>query len=410
MWIQRDFSHFLRQLNTHQHLPVKVLKGPRQVGKTSILEHLSTHELVLFDDLGVRNLAQENPSLFFKQFSKKIILDEATLAPEIFPEIKKMVDAERRLLRTGKSKPELDIWITGSNQTLLQKSIRESLAGRASYFSLNTLSIHELSALKPFDLGSLLIQGGWPELHVSPDLNTTQYLNDFISTFIEKDIVIAAGIEKRAAFAKMLQLCAARTGQLINYSDIAQNIGVDVTTVQSWISLLEQNAVVRVIQPYYNNLNQRLIKTPKFYFEDSALAVRLQGWTDFRPLLLSPYFGSLIKNLALTEISRFFTNQTINPEIYVVRSKEKVEIDFLIKLPNDLYVAAEVKSTGVDMTSAQLKLLDSLQLNIIEKWILSPVQTLNFTYAKSISFDKIYEHLERVMLDPGHLLTNPLEN
>lgn len=396
MWIKRDFGNFLRQTKTGSHLPVKVLKGPRQVGKTSILDHLGTHQLVLFDDLGVRNLAQDNPVLFFKQFSKKVILDEATLAPEIFPEIKRLVDAERRLIRAGEATAELDIWVTGSNQTLLQRSIRESLAGRASYFSLNTLSLHELKQIKPFELASALVKGGWPELYVSLDLDPVQYLNDFIATFIEKDIIAAAGIEKRSAFSKMLQLCAARVGQLINYSDIAQNVGVDVTTIQSWVSLLAQNGVLKIIEPYYSNLNQRLIKTPKLYFEDSALAVRLQGWTQYEPLLLSPYFGSLLENLALSEISRFFTNRAVNPEIHVVRSKEKVEIDFLIKLSNNRYIAAEVKAKPVDFSSAQLKLLDTLKLNIIEKWVLSPSSSLDFEHAKSIAFDEIAENLEQL--------------
>ena len=389
MWIRRDLSSFLAQTTPESHLPVKVLKGPRQVGKTSILDHLGTHELVLFDDLGIRSLAQENPALFFKQFSHKLILDEATLAPEIFPEIKKMVDAERRQVSAGQNKPKIDIWITGSNQTLLQKSVRESLSGRANYFSLNTLSIHEINQVEPMSLQSLFMKGGWPELYASPGLNTVQYLNDFIATFIEKDIVVAAGIEKRAAFSKMLQLCAARVGQLLNYSDIAQNIGVDLTTVQSWISLLEQNGVVRILQPYYNNLNQRFIKTPKFYFEDTALAARLQGWTQFAPLALSPYFGSLLENLAISEITRFFANRAMTPEIHFVRSKEKVEVDILINLSNDRYLAVEVKSTGVDMTREQLKLLDSLGLNIVDKWILSPVKTVGFSNAKSVSFEEI---------------------
>lgn len=394
MWIKRDFSNFLEQVDLEHHLPVRVLRGPRQVGKTSILEHLKTHELILFDDLGVRNLAAGNPALFFKQISRKAILDEATLAPEIFPELKKIVDEQRRLLRTGKEVEQIDIWITGSNQTLLQKSVRESLSGRASYFTLNTLSMNEIKQIEPINIQSLFIRGGWPELHVSPKLTAVQYLNDFIATFIEKDIVAAAGIEKRFAFSKMLQLCAARVGQLINYADIAANIGVDKTTVQSWISLLEQNGIVKILQPYYNNINQRLIKTAKIYFEDVALAVRLQGWTEYGPLSLSPYFGALIENLAVIEISRFFLNKAMVPEIYFIRSKEKVEVDFLIKLPNNQYIAAEVKATPADFTSRQKSLIDSLKLNIIEFWSLSPVKSLNFSTAKSILLEEIADRLE----------------
>lgn len=392
MWIKRDFSNFLQEIDPKRHLPIRVLKGPRQVGKTSILAHLKTHGLVLFDDIAIRSLATENPALFFKQIPKKAILDEATQAPEIFPELKKMVDEQRRLLRAGEEAYEIDIWVTGSNQTLLQKSVSESLSGRASYFDLNTLSLHEIKQIEPINFQSLFMRGGWPELYVSPQLNTVQYLNDFIATFIEKDIVIAAGIEKRTAFSKMLKLCAARVGQLLNYSDIAQNVGVDITTIQSWISNLEQNGIVRILSPYYNNLNQRLIKTAKIYFEDVALAVRLQGWTEFAPLSVSPYFGSLLENIAYIEISRFFTNRAMNAEIYFIRSKEKVEVDFLIKLPNNRYIAAEVKTTPTDLTAAQLNLIGSLGLNIVGYWNLSPVKAVDFANAKSILFEEIAEN------------------
>lgn len=399
MWIKRDFLHFLTDLSSEKVLPVKVLRGPRQVGKTSLLDYMGRHQLVLFDDLGVRQLANENPSLFFEQFQGPIILDEATLAPNIFPEIKKRVDEERRQLRTQNISPTMDIWITGSNQTLLHQSVRESLAGRANYYNLNTLSLHELTDhFKNFPdqyyLNTVLIRGGWPELYASPHLNPTQYLNDFVSTFIEKDIVMAAGIEKKAAFMKVLQLAAARVGQLLNFSDIAKNVGVDITTVQSWVALLEENGILRVIQPYFNNLNQRLIKTPKLYFEDIALAVRLQGWTQIEPLMISPYFGNLLENLVFIEISRFFSNRGESVKIYFLRSKEQDEIDFLIELPNNRYIAIEVKSTPIDMTNRQKKLLDSVSLNIVDRWIVTPIRSVDFSYARVIELQKIFEKIE----------------
>jgi len=137
---------------------------------------------VLFDDLSIRSLAQENPSLFFEQFTGPLILDEATLAPAIFQELKLRVDKERRARQGGKTVSDIDIWITGSNQTLLQKVVRESLAGRANYFQLNTLSLHELKNFfsQSIALKTILMKGGWPELHISPALNPVQFINDFI--------------------------------------------------------------------------------------------------------------------------------------------------------------------------------------------------------------------------------------
>ncbi|MEN9654543.1 MAG: hypothetical protein RL235_655 [Chlamydiota bacterium] len=397
MWIKRDLLGFLQE-STAPCLPVKVLTGPRQVGKTSLLHHLHTHKLILFDDLGIRTLAETNPALFFEQFRGPLILDEATLSPQIFPEIKKRVDSQRRDHQQTGQPISLDIWVTGSNQTLLQKAVRESLAGRANYYCLNTLSIHEwcLTFQKEFLLQNFFMRGGWPELHASPNLNAIQYLNDFITTFVEKDIVAAAGIEKRTAFSKALQLVSGRIGQLFNASDIAKNIGVDTTTVQSWIGLFEQNGILRVLPPYYTNLNQRLIKTPKIYFEDIGLAVRLQGWSEFDPILLSPYLGHLFENLALTEIARFFINRGEVPEIYFVRSKEQVEIDFLLRLSNQKFIAIEVKTTPVDFTSQQTQLLNSLELNIIDRWVISIVRSHDFANARVVCFDEIFNELYRL--------------
>lgn len=397
MWIQRDLLNVL-QHHSRKSLPIKILRGPRQVGKTSLLHHLKTHQLILFDDLAIRNLAQENPALFFEQFKGPLILDEATLAPQIFPELKKRIDLERRHRQEKAVSSALDIWMTGSNQTLLQKEVQESLAGRASYFFLNTLSLHEWQQhfRQPLSLRTVMMKGGWPELYASPQLNPVQYLNDFITTFIEKDIVTAAGIEKKAAFSKSLQLAAGRIGQLLNYSDIAKNVGVDTTTIQSWLSLLEQNGIMRILQPYHTNLNQRLIKSPKLYLEDTALAVRLQGWSEFEPLLLSPYFGNLLENLALSEITRFFINQGQQPEVYFLRSKEQVEVDFLVQLSNQRFLAIEVKANPTDLTPSQLSLLDSLKINIIEKWIVSPTGSVNFANSRFIPCDQIFQNLERL--------------
>lgn len=392
MWFKRDLSTNIDSLTA---LPIKILKGPRQVGKTSLLESMGRYRTLYFDDLALRQRAQSDPKLFFDQFSGPLLLDEATLAPEIFPELKRRVDESRRQRRSsnenGESTQPIDLWITGSNQTLLQKNVRESLAGRASYFDLNTLSIHELGKPK---LADLLLKGGWPELHANPSMKPVPYLNDLIATFIEKDIVSAAGIEKRAAFSRALQLSAARIGQLFNAADIAKTVGVDLTTVQSWNSIAEQNGIVRVLLPYHSNLNKRLIKSPKVYFEDTALACRFQGWSEFEPLFLSPMLGQLIENIALAEFVRFFQGRGERPEIYFLRTKEKVEIDFLMRLPNRRFVAVEVKTTPEDFSHAQRALLDSIEENVVARWVVSPQGGPRFANADNLSFVEVWGRLD----------------
>ncbi|MEY4617511.1 MAG: hypothetical protein RJB66_2471 [Pseudomonadota bacterium] len=386
MWIQRDFQSYFKKIRA---LPIKILKGPRQVGKTSILQKMGGYKVIYFDDLLVRRAAQENPRLFFDQFDEPLVLDEATLAPEIFPELKRRVDQQRR----HQNLPQLDVWITGSNQTLLQKNVRESLSGRASYFDLNTLSLHELGDIP---LISFLLRGGWPQLHIDADLDPTRYLNDLIFTFIEKDIVAAAGIERREAFGKSLNLVAGRVGQLLNSSDISKLVGVDTTTVQSWISILEQNGLLRKVQPYYSNLNQRLIKTPKIYFEDVGLASRLQGWSDSLPLMASSQYGHLVENIAYSEISKFFSNRGSPAKIFFVRSKEKVEVDFLIELPNNLFVAVEVKVTPVDWEPKQHQIIDSLGIDVSHRWVLTPSKKTVFATAKVVEFGELWSELDKL--------------
>ncbi len=375
MWIKRDFYNFINHLSPQQLLPVKVLKGPRQVGKTSLLSEFSDFKLVQLDDLATRHQANENPRLFLEQFNLDdgagLILDEATLAPNLFLELKRRVDDARLKNRKGSVAPSMNVWITGSNQTLLEKSVQESLAGRASYFDLNTLSIHEIGK---FNLQELILKGGWPELHVQPQLSVTSYLNDLISTFIEKDIVAAAGIERRSAFIKSMGLVAGRIGQLINYSDISKIVGVDSTTLNSWVGKMEQNALVRIIPSFSSNLNQRLIKSPKIYFEDVGLACRFQGWTDFQPLFFSPSFGHIVENLILIQILRFFQNMGQKPSVFFLRSKEKVEIDFLVELPNNRWLAVEAKTQVSSFSQKQLDLLETCQLNIVDKWIVNVTQ------------------------------------
>ncbi|PWU16809.1 MAG: hypothetical protein C5B49_10005 [Bdellovibrio sp.] len=394
MWIKRDFEYFLSSLRQEKAHPVKVLKGPRQVGKTSLLEHGGKYLIVQLDDFQTRQRAQENPRLFLDQFAQPIVLDEATLAPELFPELKRRVDDFRSKKRRNLESKEIDIWITGSNQTLLDRAVQESLAGRASYFDLNTLSVHEIGEL---NLSKIMLKGGWPELHANPEMPPTRYINELISTFIEKDIVAAAGIERRAAFVKTTALAAGRIGQLFNASDIAKNVGVETSTVQSWIAKLQQNAIVRVLLPYFTNLNQRLIKTPKIYFEDVGLASRLQGWTEYNPLFTSPLFGHLLENIGLIEISRFFSNRGEVSDVYFLRSKEKVEIDFLVRLPNNRWLAAEMKSTPVDFTRQQIDLLRSLSLNVVANWVIAPTSE-SFEFEKSRVVPLLAVHKELAQL------------
>ena len=387
MWIDRTFSP---SIVSKSALPIKVLKGPRQTGKTSLLARMRTHQVVYFDDAAVRRRATDNPRFFLDQLPRAVIRDEVAMVPELFFELKRRVDESRQ---QGTEPP--DVWITGSNQTLLRREVRESLAGRASYFDLNTLSIHELGERFKFD--SFLFRGGWPELYVSEELNPIRDLNDLISTYLERDIVAAAGIERVASFTKCMQLAAARVGQLVNFSDIASSSGVESPTIQSWLTLLAENGVVRRLEPFHNNLNKRLIKSPKIYFEDVALCTRLQGWTEPQPALVSPSFGGLLENVVVSEVARFFLNRGEAPQLNFIRSKDGVEVDLIVHLPNQRAIAVEIKSSAQPMTREQHRLLDDTSLQITERWIVTPSPSPSFEKTRHVELRELSDQLSRVI-------------
>jgi len=358
MYIYRDITQELSQSSAE----IQVLLGPRQSGKSTLFALISntlspetpaqgspstSFKEITFDDLQLRQLANQDPALFLQQFEPPLILDEVQYVPNLFPELKKVIDQRKQAatLQPGlATKATVLFRLTGSNQIWMDKNIKESLAGRASYYFLNTLTVHEiLNALPQTTIKYILFKGGWPELHRNTSLSPTTYLNDYIRSYVEKDIVLSAGIQKIAEFHLVLQLLSARTGQETKYTEISNNSGVSSVTVKEWVGLLERADLVYLLKPYFNNLNSRLIKTPKLYFLDTGLAVRLQGWSDPTPLLSSPQIGALFETLALAEIVKFINNYRKDWELFFWRTKDGDEIDFILKTGNSEIHAFEVK-------------------------------------------------------------------
>lgn len=349
MWIKRDieFSWVARPA-----LPARILVGVRQCGKTSVLErmappHWPTIEL---DDLQLRSLAQRDPALLLEQFPLPAIIDEIQHAPALFVELKRRIDAMRRQRRRSESREPSSCanqplaWATGSNQVLLDKAVKESLAGRASYHTLHTLSVAELHrAFGAISLPQLFSRGGWPELYVDPELNAVDYLNDYVRTYVERDVVLAGGIQKAGAFSTVLALLAGRSGQLFNASEVAKAAGVQVTTVQEWATLLERTHLFFRLHPFHSNRNKRLTKAPKIYALDVGLAARLQGWTETAPILRSPQAGHLFETLVLGEIVRTRDHGGYAWDISFWRTKDGEEIDFLIHASGGRTLALEAK-------------------------------------------------------------------
>jgi predicted AAA+ superfamily ATPase len=320
---------------------IQILMGPRQCGKSTLFSWLlpKAAQEVTFDDLQLRQLANRDPALFLDQFDSPLLLDEVQYVPNLFPELKKRVDLEKKqALFSGDKKNQGMFYLTGSHQVLMDKNIKESLAGRASYFYLNTLTVHEiLNAHPKMRIQEILFKGGWPELYLNNAPSVINYLNDYIRSYVEKDLVLETGIKRFSEFHTVLGLLGARTGQLTDYAGLAKDSGVSAVTIKSWIGFLERADLVFSLKPYFSNLNKRLIKTPKFYFLDTGLAARLQGWTDIIPLFNSPQIGFLFETLVLGEIVKFIRNYGKDWQLFFLRTKEGEEIDFLIKIGQVIY-------------------------------------------------------------------------
>jgi len=338
MWIQRDIS---ASIEKNKDL-IQVVRGPRQCGKSSLLLKLgSDFKEISLDDPSLRELAQKDPELFLRQFNaEKIFIDEAQYAPALFPSLKRRADLYKR---DSNNKAQTILRLTGSNQILMDRNVKESLAGRASFFDMNTLSVAEILAAKKTNIQDILYRGGWPVLHANEGQDAKKFLDDYINSYVEKDIVLAAGIQKSREFLKFVQLLAGRVGELLDLSSLGNDAGVDAKTIKEWVSVLERMHIIALVMPFSSNLSSRLVKSPKVYFIDTGLACRLQGWTSAAPILTSPQQGHLFENLVFAEIFKLNINYQLGWQIYHWRSREGEEIDFLIQQDPKTFFFIEAK-------------------------------------------------------------------
>lgn len=294
-------------------------------------------------------LAKEDPKLFFKQNPLPVMIDEVQYAPEIFRAIKLEVDR--------KDEKGLVI-LTGSQAYHLMKPISESLAGRIMIFEMSGLSLRELyhvSFLLPFipsddylkDRKKSLVQydnlwdkiqkGSLPALQ-DENMNWDWYYRDYVKTYIERDIRELINVKDEMKFYQFLVSLAARTGQVIVCNDIANDVGVNLKTIQNWISILKTSGIIHIIQPYYNNILKRAIKSPKLYFMDTGLLCYLVGWNTPKSAMSGAMSGNIFENFVVSEIIKSFINTGADTRnIYYYRDKEKKEIDLVIKAQNTLY-------------------------------------------------------------------------
>ena len=339
---------------------VLLLTGPRQVGKTTLLQEVqkTARSYITLDDLGVRLAAQQDPAGFLSRLSLPVLIDEVQYAPDLFPYIKMVVDKEK--------KPGM-FWLTGSQQFEMMKNVTESLAGRVAILNLQGISLaeeqgrpHDLpflptpellksrSKAKPLSLMEayrIIWRGSYPDVVTQQGKNWERFYSSYVSTYIQRDVREYLDINDTAAFHKFMQIAAARTGQLINYADIARDTGVSEPTVKIWLNVLQASGIVTLLQPYFNNRTKRLIKAPKIYFMDTGLACFLAGWLSDDVLERGAMSGAMLETWVVSEIIKSYLHHGRTPRIYFYRDKDKREVDVLIEENGTLY-PIEIKKTA----------------------------------------------------------------
>jgi len=381
MYIKRHIESVIKRISKRK--AVLVLTGARQVGKSTMLKEVykDINYITLNRPL-VRESAKENPSLFFDMHRPPVIVDEIQKAAELFDYIKDIVDED-----TDKQKGQF--YLTGSQSLKLMKNVSDSLAGRAGIIKLLGLSMRELDGIsyrQPFlptlermaereqesskldysGIASLVHKGSFPELHETEnDLHDwADYYSSYFQTYIEKDIKDVLNIKDESAFIKFVKATASLSGEMLNLTTIAEICGKDVKTVKSWLSVLESSGLVYLLEPYHNNLNKRMIKTPKLYFLDTGLACWLLGWNTPQQLSNGAMWGHIFESFVFVEILKSYYNDgVVKPHLYYYRDTDKNEIDLVIANGDTLY-PVEIKTTS-DPTKSMVtafKLLENVPM------------------------------------------------
>lgn len=339
-----------------------MLTGPRQVGKTTFLQHIceSERSYITLDDPPTRAVANDDPGLFMKRFEPPVLIDEIQYAPGLMPYIKMAVDAGKK---TGQ------YWLTGSQQFLMMRGISESLAGRVAILNLLGFSGRERSRsglkVEPFLPEKVMLkgrlkyakkpnlkqiykeiwQGSFPALIAGAAKNKNLYYSSYLQTYLQRDVRDLTQVGDEISFLKFLRACAARTGQLLNLSDIAKDTDISIPTARKWLSILQASFQIHLLEPYHSNLTKRLIKTPKLYFLDTGLCSYLTEWASAETLEAGAMSGAIFETHVFAEILKSYWHRGLSPALYYYRDKDGKEIDFLIERNQILY-PVEVKKSA----------------------------------------------------------------
>lgn len=361
MYTTRTLETFFKKAASQ--FPVMLVTGARQVGKTTFLQRLSEpdRQYVSLDDPLILALAKQDPALFMQRFPPPVLIDEIQYAPELLPYIKMSVDKQRQ---AGQ------FWLTGSQQFHLMQGISESLAGRVGVVRLLGLSRRESLGLgatsvpflpvDPFfatrsppetDLSlqalyQLIWRGSYPAMALSTEMDRNLFYSSYVQTYLQRDIRDLARVGDEMAFLRFLRAAAARSGQLLNFAELARDVDVAPNTAKSWLSILQTSGIIYLLEPYHTNVTKRLVKTPKLYFLDTGLCAWLTEWSSPETLEAGAVSGAILETWILTELLKSWWHNGLHAPFYFYRDKDQKEIDLLIIQDGTVYPLEFKKSAS----------------------------------------------------------------
>ena len=365
MYIHRELEDVV--LRATEMFPVVMVTGPRQVGKTTLLERLAEEgrTIVSLDSRMNREMAINEPELFLQRFPPPVLIDEFQYAKELLPYIKINVD---------KSKRNGDYWLTGSQMFHMMKQASESLAGRVAIIPMQGLSNSEIAGvpggvftgepsewlqraktLKPQNLKEVyqrIFKGSLPRVHSEP-FDRELFFRSYVDTYLQRDIRDLAQVGDEMAFMRFMTACAARTAGQVNYADLAKDVGVSPPTAKHWVSILQTSGIIVLLEPYFNNALKRIVKAPKMYYMDTGLCVYLTRWDSPETLEVSAMTGQFFETYVVSEIIKSYYNVGKRPPVYYYRDTDQKEIDLILEANNVLYPFEIKKTASPDRTATR---------------------------------------------------------
>lgn len=333
--ITREITQEL--IESVKEYPVVTVFGPRQSGKTTLVRMTYPDKPYFsMEDPDVRMAAETDPRGFLNNIPDGAILDEIQRSPELLSYIQRIVDEKQK---TGM------FILTGSHQPDVHQAVSQTLAGRTALLTLLPFSLPELFKYKKkWEAYEIIVKGAFPRLH-QENLSVARFYNGYVQTYVERDVRTLLNVKDLNLFQRFLTLLAGRVGQVINYTSLGNDIGLSVPSVKSWISILKASFIMFELQPFFENINKRVIKSPKIYFTDTGLVSHLLGIETVNQAKRDPLRGGLYENLIILEILKSLYNQGKRPDLFFYRDTHGNEVDLIIKQQRQL-IPIEIKSAA----------------------------------------------------------------